>query len=125
MASMVDSKARVPRVCSSSTALTVFSREVTFVTITWTRREFALLNESTHVFSTQKEEHPRDNKETPEGQRRRHEEATLGCSANIRERGEKHINAAARRRSPEIQHAVTFPSTCSKYPEKLEKIFKA
>ena len=33
MASMLDSKARVPRECSSSTALTVFKREVTFVTI--------------------------------------------------------------------------------------------
>ena len=30
---MLDSNARVPRVCSSSTALTVFSNDVTFVTI--------------------------------------------------------------------------------------------
>ena len=38
MASMVDSRARVPRVCSSSTALTVLSSDVTLVTITCERR---------------------------------------------------------------------------------------
>ena len=33
MASILDSRARVPLVCSSSTALTVFKSDVTFVTI--------------------------------------------------------------------------------------------
>jgi hypothetical protein len=33
MASMLDSSARVPRLCSSSTAFTVFSSDVTFVTM--------------------------------------------------------------------------------------------
>lgn len=39
MCSMVASSARVPFVASSSTAFTVFSKEVTFVTITYGRRE--------------------------------------------------------------------------------------
>lgn len=38
MCSMVASSARVPLVASSSTAFTVFSRDVTFVTITWFHR---------------------------------------------------------------------------------------
>lgn len=38
MHSMVASSALVPRVASSSTAFTVFSREVTLVTITWKKK---------------------------------------------------------------------------------------
>lgn len=41
MCSIVASSARVPFVASSSTAFTVFSKEVTFVTITYGRRKRA------------------------------------------------------------------------------------
>ena len=39
IASMVDSKARVPLVCSSSTAFTVLRSDVTFVTMTYDKTE--------------------------------------------------------------------------------------
>jgi hypothetical protein len=41
MASMVDSRALVPLVCSSSTALTVLRREVTLVTMTYEEKRFS------------------------------------------------------------------------------------
>lgn len=49
MASMVDSRARVPRAASSSTVLTVFRREVTLVTITCNRhRHHHITNNTSH-----------------------------------------------------------------------------
>lgn len=50
MCSMVASSARVPLVASSSTAFTVFSRDVTFVTITWSHRNSTHEN-SPHTYA--------------------------------------------------------------------------